>query len=95
VKVKPVVVVTLLTVTATGDEVLEVKLLSPEYCAVIELAATGKLDVVNEAVEEFVPGVRVSEPRRVVPLKKSTVPVGAPVSVPTGVTVAVKVTVWP
>ena len=94
-KVKAVVVVTLLTVTTTGDDVLEVKLPSPEYCAVIELAATGKFDVVNEAVEEFVPGVRVSEPRRVVPLKKSTVPVGAPVSVPRGVTVAVKVTVWP
>ena len=58
----------------------------------IEFAATGRFAVVNEAVDELVPAVRVSVPRSVVPLKNSTVPVGAPVSVPTGATVAVNVT---
>ena len=37
------------TVTVTGDEVLDVKLLSPEYCTVIELEATGKVVVEKRA----------------------------------------------
>ena len=72
------------------------KLLSPEYCAVIEFAVTGKFAVLNVAVAElFVPAVKVSVPRSVVPVKNSTVPVGVSVDVLIGATVAVSVTVCP
>ena len=44
-KVRVVVVEISVTVTVTADDVLDVKLLSPEYCAVIELVPTGKVVV--------------------------------------------------
>ena len=77
------------TVTVTAGEVLDVKVLSPEYTAVIALAATGSVVVAKVAA----PPVSVPVPSKVVPLKNWTVPVGVPVVV--GVTVAVKVTLWP
>jgi hypothetical protein len=92
VKVRAVVVEISVTGTVTAGEVLDVKVLSPEYCAVIELVdETGKVEVANVAT----PAVIVPVPRNVVPLKNSTVPEGVPVSGLTGATVAVKVTVCP
>jgi hypothetical protein len=65
-------------------------LVSPWYCAVIELSATGSNDVLSVAV----PSESVSESSKVVPLKKSTVPVG--VGSPDGPeTVAVNATACP
>jgi hypothetical protein len=74
------------TGTVTAGAMLDVKLLSPEYTAVIELLATGRVDVSRVAT----PLVSVSVPSDVVPLKNWTVPVGVPV--PVGATVAVKAT---
>jgi hypothetical protein len=91
VKVRAVDVAISVTVTGTADDVLDVKLLSPEYCAVIELVATGNVVVENVAT----PLASVPVPSNVVPLKNSTVPVGVPVSGLTGATVAVKVTFVP
>jgi hypothetical protein len=74
------------TGTVTAGAMLDVKLLSPEYTAVIELLATGRVVVSRVAT----PLVSVSVPSDVVPLKNWTVPVGVPV--PVGATVAVKAT---
>ena len=57
------------TVTDTADDVLDVKLLSPEYWAVIELVPVGKDVVANVAVaSDELPAVSVPDPSKVVPL---------------------------
>lgn len=76
------------TVTVTAGATLDVKLLSPEYTAMIELVATGRSLVARVAT----PLVSVSVPSEVVPLKNWTVPVGVSVLVPIAATVAVNVT---
>jgi hypothetical protein len=85
VNVTVVVLNACVTVTVTAGEMLDVKVLSPEYTAVIELSATGRLVVSSVAT----PPVSVwGVPSAVVPLKNWTVPVGVPV--PVGATVAVR-----
>jgi hypothetical protein len=87
VNVTVVVLNACVTVTVTAGEMLDVKVLSPEYTAVIELSATGRLVVSSVAT----PPVSVwGVPSAVVPLKNWTVPVGVPV--PVGATVAVRAT---
>jgi hypothetical protein len=90
VKVRAVVVEICVIGTVTAADVLEVKLLSPEYCAVIELEPGDKAVVANVAT----PLAIVPVPNRVVPRKKSTDPVGAVVPL-TAATVAVRVTLCP
>ena len=53
------------TVTVVDAEVLDVKVLLPEYCAVIELAPVGSARGARLAT----PFVRVAVPSEVVPLK--------------------------
>ncbi len=87
-----VVVEAMVTVTVTAVEVLDVKVESPEYTAVIESLPTGSAVVSRVAT----PSVQCPSARaRSLPLKNSTVPVGVPVAGLIGATVAVKVTVWP
>ncbi len=84
-------VATAATVTVTAGDVLDVKLVSPEYTAVIELAPT-----VSELVSSVAtPPLKVPVPSEVVPSKNSAVPVGVPVAGLIGATVAVNVTDWP
>ena len=79
------------TVSDTAVEVLVLKLASPSYLAVSELAPSGSAVVVRIPT----PLLSVPEPSAVVPLKKSTVPVGVPPPGLTGAIVAVSVTVAP
>ena len=79
------------TATVSAVDLLVVKLESPEYCAVIELAPAGKLVVTREAV----PRESGSVPSKVLPFKNSIVPVGVPAPGLTGATLAVNVTLWP
>jgi hypothetical protein len=70
--------------------VLPLKFVSPLYTAVIECEPTVNADVLKVAEPEL----KVPVPKVVVPSLKVTVPVG--VLLPdVGVTVAVKVTLWP
>jgi hypothetical protein len=90
VKVRLVVVEIWVTGTVTAADVLEVNVLSPEYCAVIALEPGNKVVVENVAT----PLAIVPVPNRVVPRKKSTEPVGVAVPL-TAATVAVRVTLCP
>jgi hypothetical protein len=74
------------TVTVTAREVLPLKALSPLYAAVKERLPAARIAVEREAI----PPVRFTVPIAVPPSLKVTVPVALE-----GVTVAVKVTVWP
>jgi hypothetical protein len=82
------VVLALFTVCVKGAEVLELKLLSPPYSAVIECEPTDKEEVVKAAT----PPVRDPVPNVTVPSLNVTVPVGVP---PVPDTLAVKVTGCP
>lgn len=77
------------TICVNGEEVFALKLLSPEYEAVMVCAPTANADVVNEAapVESS-----VAVPMVEVPSRKVTVPVGVP---EVALTVAVKVSACP
>ena len=77
------------TVWFTAAEVLVVKLLFPLYSAVSEWVPT--VSVVTDKVA--VPELKATVPRETLPLKNRTFPVGVPL--PSGVTVAVNVTLWP
>jgi hypothetical protein len=80
------------TVTVTAGAVLVVKLLSPSYVAVTEFVPSGT----NTFESTATPPLRFAVPSDVVPLKNSTVPVGAVVSVESAeVTVAWSVIGWP
>ena len=71
--------------------VLELKLMSPPYTAVMEWAATMRDEVLKVAWPE----ARVPVPSVVEPSLKVTVPVGVPVPGATGLNVTVKVMDWP
>jgi hypothetical protein len=86
-----VVVLAWLTVAGVAAEVLAPKVVSPEYCAVIESEPVGNAVVVIVAD----PLLRVAVPSEVVPLKNWTVPVGVPTPEVPDVTLAVRVTDWP
>src|SRR5262249_15276197 len=73
-----------LPLCASAGEPLEVKLVSPRYVPVIELAPVGS----EEPDRVAVPLVKVAVPSDVVPLKNSTVPVGVPAPGLTADTVA-------
>lgn len=77
------------TLTVTALDVLLLKLVSPRYVAVIELAAIGSV-----VVKVAVPAESVPVPIEVPLLRNSTVPVGVPAPGLAAVTVAVKVTGW-
>jgi hypothetical protein len=70
-------------------EVLRAKLASPLYTATMECGPTVSFVVVNAAL----PALSVPVPSVAAPFLNVTVPVGVPE--PAGVTVAVKVTLWP
>ena len=78
------------TETVTAVDVLLLKLASPLYWAVIELAAIGRALVVSVAV----PPESVAVPTELPLFRKSTVPVGEPAPGLAAVTVAVSVTGW-
>ena len=79
------------TVSIVGEEVWPVKLVSPEYVAVIELLPSAS------PVAEMLPTPpeSVAVPSDVVPLKNWTVPVGVPAPGLTAETVAERVMVCP
>jgi hypothetical protein len=77
------------TVCVMADDALLMKLLSPPYETVIVWLPAESVAAEIEAVPE----VRLAVPNVVAESRKVTVPVGVPVNC--GVTVAVKVTVWP
>ena len=79
------------TVIGEGAVVWPMKLVSPEYCTVIELAPSGKRVVAMLPV----PLASVAMPSEVVPLKNWTVPVGVPAPGATACTVAARVTLCP
>jgi hypothetical protein len=79
------------SVTVTAGEVSPLKLSSPRYCAVIELAPAARLGVVKVPT----PLVSVAVPIVVAPLKNWTVPVGVPDPGLAALTVAVSVTFCP
>jgi hypothetical protein len=79
------------SVTFTAGEVSPVKLLSPRYCAVIELAPAVRADVEIVAT----PPESVAVLSEVPPLKNWTEPVGVPIPGLTALTVAVSVTFCP
>ena len=79
------------TVSVVAVEVWPLKLVSPEYCSVIELAPSASPLVVTLPT----PLVSVAVPSEVVPLKNWMVPVGVPAPGLTACTVAVKVTDCP
>jgi hypothetical protein len=81
----------LVTVCVTTPEVLVLKLLSPPYTAVMLCADTESADVAK-VVE---PPLKVPVPIVLTPSLNVTVPEGVPDPGATGLTVAVKVTVWP
>ena len=78
-----------MTVSVNAGDVLPKKFVSPPYTMVMECVPTARVDVVNVAL----PLLSVPVPNTVVPSLKLTVPVGIPEVA--GLTVAVKVTVWP
>jgi hypothetical protein len=86
-----VVVVTFATVIVTAGDVLDVKVLSPEYTAVTALAPVARASGASEPE----PPESVAVPSKVVPSKNETVPLGVPVSGLTGATVADNVTSLP
>ena len=77
-----------MTVWVRGEEVLVVKLASPEYTAVMVWLATESEEVAKVAV----PPLRMPEPMGEPASRNSTVPVAVPAPGATAVTVAVKVT---
>jgi hypothetical protein len=84
-----VVVLSVVTVTDTAEEVLPEFLLSPPYTAVIECIPTARVEVVKVATPD---PFSVPVPRVVVPSINVTLPVGVSLL---GETVAVKVTLLP
>ena len=78
------------TVTASADEVDVAKPALPEYTAVIESVPDARLVAVKVATPDE---LRFAIPKRVLPLKKLTVPAGVPAGA--GATVAVRVTGCP
>jgi hypothetical protein len=90
--VSDVVVLASLTITVVAGAMLAVKLVSPEYRAVMEFVPRGTTTLGKVAT----PALRSAVPSDVDPLKISTVPVGVFVSVGSAeVTIAWSVIGWP
>lgn len=79
------------TVSTVAVEVWPLKLVSPEYTSVIELAPSASALVVMLPD----PDVRVADPSVCVPFMNTTLPVGVPAPGLTACTVAVRATDWP